>query len=655
MSTVASTLPDRIWITVRDGIRLAADLYMPPAGGAPAPAIIEALPYRKDDLTSGSHSEDYLRMSSEGGFVMCRIDVRGTGSSEGRATDEYPVVELDDMADAIAWLSAQPWCNGNVGMFGYSYSGFNSLQVACERPPQLKAICAIYATDDRYTDDVHYQGGALKAIDQIDYCHYMTTCNAMPPVPAVWGDGWIDEWRARIDEHEPWILRWLEEQHDGPYWHHGSLRPGYDRIQCATMLVGGWADGYRNNSFRTFEALQCSKALLMGPWSHAAPARSTPGPRIDLVPEMIRWFDHHLRGTDNGVSSEPPIRVFMREATAPQPDLAMVNGSWRAETTWPAPSSAIGVRSVLGAGIDTLVVRPDVGTAAWNTCAGGLPWGQPLDQREDDAWSLTYDWDDVAGMSILGHPALLVRVAADQPVASLSAKLCDVAPDGTSALITRGFLNLTHRQSSTDPTPLTPGSFEEVTVSIDAAAWVFTPGHRLRLSLNGVDWPNSWVPPHPVTLQIDRGSLHLQLPTVSGDGAALPTFTLPAPSALSADEPASPDDVATEWKVERDVLARTTTARTLYGGPSEGRDSCKQHETYRGEVGVSLTDPGSSWALATTRYELAWPEGTAMVVSHMQLRSDTDNFTVDIQLDAELNGQPFAHRTWTREIARRLG
>ena len=145
-------------------------------------------------------------------------------------------------------------------MFGYIYSGFNSLQLACERPPQLNAICAIYATDDRYTDDVHYMGGALRAIDLVDYCHYMVPMNALPPVPAVWGDGWRDEWLRRIDEHEPWLLRWLEEQLDGPYWRHGSVRPDYERIACPTMIVAGWADGYRNNTFRTFAALRCAEA-----------------------------------------------------------------------------------------------------------------------------------------------------------------------------------------------------------------------------------------------------------------------------------------------------------------------------------------------------------------------------------------------------------
>jgi predicted acyl esterase len=652
----------RLAIRVRDGIQLAADIYMPPTGSGPFPALLEALPYRKDDLTASSHTDDYVRFASEGGFVVCRLDVRGTGSSEGVATDEYPLVELDDLTDVINWLATQPWSNGRVGMFGYSYSGFNSLQVACTRPAALHAICAVYATDDRYTDDVHYMGGALRAIDLVDYCHYMTACNLLPPVPALFGDKWKSEWQMRLNEVQPWVLNWLEQQHDGPYWRHGSLRPGYERIQCPTMIVAGWADGYRNNTFRTFEALQCEKSLLIGPWSHSAPAHSHPGPNIDLVPEMISWFNRWLRPDSTVVATEPPIRVFIRHSTKPDADLAMLNGEWRFEETWPPARSVTTTlrptethaAQVGTSNIDVLDVRPDVGVAAWNSCAGGLPWGQPTDQREDDSWSLTYDWPvDSDHFEILGHALLKLKVASDQPVASISVKICDVFPDGTSALVTRGFLNLTHRTSSTSPQPLMPNVFENVDVELEATSWVFARGHKIRLSIAGADWPNIWSPPHPFALSVDRSTVQLMLPTVDNYGAGTPKFA-PLKPTVHSESPPSEHDVPTQWRIERDVLAHQTIARTQYGGPSVVRDDGATHELYQGEVGVSTTDPTHSWVTATTRYQLDWPEAQCTVEARMRIDSDAEAFNVVIDVDADLDGVEFARKHYTRRILRRL-
>ena len=175
------------WITMADGVRLAATLYLPDGEG-PWPALLEALPYRKDDLTA-SYREEYHRFADEFGYLVCRLDVRGTGSSDGVPVDEYTRQEHADIAEVIAWLASQGWSNGNVGMYGTSWSGFNSLQVAMLRPPALKAICSIFASDDRYGDDVHYFGGALKQLDLVDYPTYMDAGNVLPPVPRVLRSG----------------------------------------------------------------------------------------------------------------------------------------------------------------------------------------------------------------------------------------------------------------------------------------------------------------------------------------------------------------------------------------------------------------------------------------------------------------------------------
>jgi predicted acyl esterase len=631
-----------------DGVRLAADLYLPDGPG-PFAALLEALPYRKDDLTS-SYADEYRRLVTEGHFAVCRVDLRGTGSSEGDAEDEYPEVEQRDLAEVIAWLAARPWSNGRVGMFGTSYSGFNSIQMACERPPALGAICAIYATDDRYTDDVHYMGGALRAVDLVDYCHYMTPMNALPPAPAVYGDGWRDEWRRRVEQMTPWLLRWLQEQRDGPYWRHGSLRPDYERITCATMLVGGWADGYRNNSLRTFEALQGPKALLMGPWSHMSTATSLPGPHIDLVPEMIRWFARWLRDERNGVDDEAPIRLFVRHATTPQPDLDVHEGTWRYEPDWPLTRSRTLTLVPEGDGDDVLDVRPDVGTSAWISCAGRLPWGQPMDQRGDDAWSLTYDWTVTAPVEILGYPRLRLELRSTAPVAQVSAKLVDVFPDGTAALVTRGLLNLAHRASSTDPTPLEPGAPVEVDVELEAAAYLFEPNHRIRLSIAGADWPNTWPTPEKVTLEVARPTITLALPTLEGaTPISSPPEFYPPPEGEHDEEG---DEQPTTWRFEHDVLGRVTRAvvdhGTSYPTPHDGRVT----EAYHGEVSVSRRDPGDASARASCRFEVTWPDATCTAEARLVVQSDAKRFDVAIDLETTEGGRPFVSRSWRQTIPR---
>lgn len=629
---------EQVWITARDGTRLAADLYLPD-DPAPAAVLLEALPYRKDDLTAESHSDDYRRLRAEGGFAVCRLDLRGTGSSAGRATDEYPPSELDDLTDVLAWLAAQPWSNGRVGMFGYSYSGFNSLQLACARPPALGAICAIYATDDRYTDDVHYMGGVLRAIDLVDYCHYMVPMNALPPVPGVWGDGWRDEWLARIAAHEPWLLRWMAEPVDGPYWRHGSVRPGYDRIQCPTMIVAGWADGYRNNTFRTFEQLRCEKELLIGPWSHMSPASSLPGPHIDLVPEMIAFFGKWLRDDDR--SPQPPIRVFVRHATKPEPDLAAFGGAWRYECDW--PPERLTTTNLYDGRRRTLRTRADTGSAAWISCAGGLPWGQPLDQRADDAWSLTTDWPIATPTEVLGHVVVRATVTSDQPVAYLSVKLEDVWPDGTSALVTRGLLNLTHRVAP--PAPLEPGVGYDLDVEMEATSWVFPAGHSIRLSLAGNDWPNTWVPPAPVTLIVE--SLQVELPVLPAGGAGVPRFA-------AVERPGPPDLAGLGWSVGHDVLARVSSARTVYGGTYDTRHGGRMTDHYDGEVTVSIDDPATATAAGTVRFEIDWPEASVAVESRLQVRSSADEYSVDIELDAFEGGTRVGERRWSQRFPRNL-
>jgi uncharacterized protein len=634
-------------IPMDDGVELAATVYLPEPDLGPQPCILEALPYRKDDLTS-SYRPDYVRLRDEYAYAVCRLDLRGTGSSGGDATDEYPAREQQDLAAVLTWLAEQPWCDGALGMYGTSYSGFNSLQLACERPPELKAVVAIYASDDRYTDDVHYRGGALKFLDLVDYNHYVTPMNALPPVPAVWGEGWRKEWLRRVDTAEPWLLTWMREQRDGPYWRHGSLRPEYSRIACPTMIVAGWADGYRNNSFRTLEALRASRVphrLLAGPWAHAATDTALPGPRIDLVPEMAAWWDRWLRGSDGdgpAERGEATATVFVRSSTRPEPDLDTYAGEWVQEE-WPCPRCATVEWDLDGR--PEYVVRPAVGTDAWIDCAGHLPYGQSLDQRFDDAASLQWEWpaDDLA---IIGHPVVRLRVSASAPVAYCSVKLCDVFGDGTSALVSRGSLNLTHRDGHVEPTPLVPGEVYEVEIELDACAYRFTAGQRLRLSVAGADWPNTAAPPQPLHLTVHGG--RLSLPRWEGPSPYAPPHLRPG-SAESGE-----DASGVTWRVERDVLARRTSCVVDHGSTYEAPYDATVTEHYSGRVSVD-EQTFEQVADAVAEYTIRWPEVTASASATLHLVADRDSYDVTIDLTVREGDEAVGERRWhevfTRDLA----
>ncbi|MGH2680567.1 MAG: CocE/NonD family hydrolase [Actinomycetota bacterium] len=648
-------MDERRFLEMDDGVRIALTLHLPETA-PPWPVVFEARPYRKDDLSDATAI--YRRLCDEGELAVCRADVRGTGSSEGDATDEYTERELRDHEATIAWLAAQEWSNGSVGMYGTSYSGFNALQVAARRPPALKAIIPIYATDRRYTDDVHYGGGARRGVDFLDYPAYMVALLALPPVPSVYGAGWRQEWRRRIAANDPWELRWLEHQNEDAYWRRGSVFFDYGSIEAATLVIAGHADGYRNMAFRAFEQLQGAKRILFGPWSHMSPRLSMPGPRIDHVPEMIAWWRRWL-GDDATVEVGPPISIYVRRWTDPQPDLDAFDGEWRAEPAWPPSrlthdrrplASATGSSSPSpsdAAGTDVLEIRGDVGVTASIWCAATLPFGLPWDQRPDEAFSLVYDWPVVEEIEIMGRPRVELTISASAPVAFVSAKLCDVAPDGRSALVTRGIVNLTHRSSHEHPEPLVPGEPVQATLELDTTAYVFEPGHTMRLDLAGSDFPSSWPPPFPGTLEVDRASSTLVLPVMDGPPI------LPAPSfAPGASEPSWPERV--RWEIREDVLARERSVAIDHGGVRGRSGLADGSDRYWGEIAVRAHEPGTCRASAGTALELEWAEASVRAEARATLRSDPEHWHLSIELEVFEGDERIAQRRWERTTPRDL-
>src|SRR4029077_19238439 len=213
---------DDVLIPLKDGTRLAARIWLPvDADGDPVPAILEYLPYRRRD---GTVERDLLTHPyfAGHGYAAVRVDMRGSGDSDGVLLGEYLKQEQDDAMEVIAWIAAQPWCSGAVGMVGISWGGFNGLQVAARRPPALKAIITLCSTDDRYADDTHYMGGAVLGAN-LTWASTMLANQTRPPDKALVGERWREMWLERMRNLPLFVALWLKHQRRDAYWEHGSV------------------------------------------------------------------------------------------------------------------------------------------------------------------------------------------------------------------------------------------------------------------------------------------------------------------------------------------------------------------------------------------------------------------------------------------------
>ena len=565
---------DPAWIPLADGTRLCARIWLPADADEahPVPAVLEYLPYRKDDVTAADDAMHHPYFAGHG-YAGVRVDIRGSGDSGGVLTDEYSVQEQDDAMEVLAWIGAQPWCTGKVGMMGISWGGFNSLQVAARRPPELAAIITACSTDDRYDNDVHYLGGVPLGYYLLPWASVMLAFNARPPDPAIVGDAWRQMWHERLDGNVDLIETWLRHQRRDDYWRHGSVGEDYSAIEVPVLAVSGWADAYVDAVFRLLERLDGPRKGLVGPWGHMWPEIGRPGPQVGFLQECVRWWDEHLKGEPTGIMQEPMLRAWMQEAVPPQVDYDERPGRWVAEASWPragAPApmvlalDAAGLRDRSPYEIELHHGSPQtVGLDAGAWCAYGTPVDLPDDQRRDDARSLSLDsWPVTSTFELLGQPTVDLRVAADRPRAFVVARLCDVAPDGASTVITRGVLNLNHRDGHEDAADLEPGVPIDVRIEMKSVAYAVPAGHRLRLALSTSYWPWLWPSPEPVTLTVHTG------------GAS--TLRLPVRTPLPLDDtlaPLGPPEVASRLPVEildpatpmhlvtHDGVAGTTTFR----------------------------------------------------------------------------------------------
>lgn len=557
---------ENTWIPMPDGVRLAARIWRPvDAEADPVPAILEYLPYRKRDGTVERDALTHPYFAGHG-YASVRVDMRGCGDSEGVCEGEYLKQEQDDALAVIAWIAAQPWSTGAVGMIGISWGGFNGLQVAARRPPALKAVISLCSTDDRYNDDVHYLGGA----QMCDNLIWGTTAWAIamtPPDPLIVGDAWRSLWEGRLKGNGIWMQDWFEHQRRDDFYQHGSICENYADVEVPVYAVGGWADGYPNPIFRMLEGLPGVRKALIGPWGHKYPHFAMPGPRIGFLQECLRFWDQYLKGIDTGIAEVPMLRAWIQEPAKPASIYDERPGRWVAEPAWQGAgveALAFGLAKgtlTPGEGSDEVLAISSPQTAgitsgAW--CGYGVTPLLPVDQRLEVGNALVFETEPLTeALDILGFPELEVTLSSDKPVALLSAALSLVFPDGAASRVSYGILNLSHRHGDLDLAPMTPGEPETIRLRMRCCGQRFEPGQRIRLAIATSHWPIVFPTPEQATLSIHCAGARFVLP-------ARPARAIDAELApFAAPESATP--LAQEWIVPPGEFSRTVTVDQING------------------------------------------------------------------------------------------
>jgi len=652
---------ENIWIPLSDGARLAARLWLPDGAEAdPVPAILEYIPYRKGDGTAIDDSMRHRYFAGHG-YAAIRVDIRGSGDSEGVLIDEYSPQEQRDAIEIIAWLAAQPWCSGRVGMIGISWGGFNALQVAAHDPPALGAVITLCSTDDRYSDDVHYIGGCVLAHDMLSWAMTLLAFNARPPDPGVVGERWREMWLERLDGTPTFVGAWLSHQRRDAYWKQGSVCEDFAAIRCPVLAVGGWADGYTNAVLRLLEGLSVPRRGIIGPWAHAWPQSGSPGPGIGFLQECLRWWDEWLKDEPRHVMDDPALRVWMQDFEHPDERGTDRAGRW------------VGVKDVPAETADhTLFLRGDTrlgstpgetreleisfdlahGRDAGAWCPFG-PADLAPDQGGEDAHSLTFDSAPLdEDTEVLGWPRVNLCLTTDRPSAQLAVRLCDVAPDGAALLVSSAVTNLSHSANHEGVEDLEPGRRLQLELQLNALGHRFRQGHRLRLALASSYWPTTWPAPEPVQLQIRTGETRLVLPVLptERDSPAV-RFDPPECAAPIGFEILRGPSTRREIQSEERTTHLTSLRHYDFG--------CVKYESEMETAGESTDrffidgeSPTSASVSCRRVLTMRREQWDTRIEVEGEMRSERDGFLVHTSLRALESGEEVRARSWRLRIPR---
>ncbi|MBO9395729.1 CocE/NonD family hydrolase [Shimia sp. R9_2] len=651
-----------VQIPMPDGTLLSARIWRPETD-EPLPAILEFLPYRKRDGTAERDALTHPYMAGHG-YVCVRVDMRGCGDSEGLFDDEYSPQELADGVSVVEWLAAQEWCSGSVGMMGISWGGFNGLQIAALAPEALKAVVSICSTTDRFADDIHYKGGVMLG-ENTGWAATVLGWFALPPDPEIVDDSWREVWLERLDNTPFLAEKWVQEQARNGYWKHGSVCEDYSAIKAAVLSVGGWHDGYRNTIAHLVQNLDAPVKGLIGPWIHRYPHFAAPGPQIDFLGEMLRWWDRWLKGIDNGVEALPDMRRWLMDSVPPATIYDDRPGRWIADSAKdvnaPAESFFLTGKSLSETeGPAERIVAPALfcGQATGEyfpvslAPAGTAPGELPADQREDDALSCCFETEVITTpRAIVGAPSVRLKLSADKPKAQLIARLCDVHPDGQSTLITHGVLNLRHRDGHEAFVDLPINQPVDVTLTLDHCAYQLPAGHQLRLALSSSYWPYVWPEAETAVLTLQSGVLSLP---VREEPAEETFVSFDPPKAAKPRRTRQVSASENKKTITKDVGSQQLTLEIVGDtGLTEDLDTGLISEA-RVEERFSIVerDPNSAENHFTWRRIMARGDWKVEIYADVSMRTDGQNFLITADLKTSEDGAEVFAKHWESTVQR---
>ena len=653
---------ENTWIKLSDGTRLAARIWMPEqAQSNPVPAILEYLPYRKRDGTAVRDALTHPYFAAHG-YACIRVDIRGYGESTGLMDDEYVKSEQDDGLEVIDWITRQSWCDGNVGMIGISWGGFNGLQIAARQPQALKAIITLCSTDDRYADDIHYKGGNM-LMENIGWAATMFSYSTVPPDPTLVGEDWLDIWKKRLENIPLLVKKWMTHQSRDELWQHGSICEDYSKIKAAVYCVTGWADAYTNSIPRMMQHLECPRKALIGPWLHKYPHFAIPEPKIGFLQEALRWWDYWLKGIDTGIMDEPSCTFYLQDSVAPRPNYTHRKGQWIQCNNWPDVDKTTLQRWSLTdqgtiPGDEVLAASVKINSPLTCGVHGGeyLPlWfgpDYPTDQRRDDALSVCFDSRPLdEDLMILGNPKLKLNLSSDKSCGQITVRLSDIRPDGQISRITYGTINLSNRDALDAGQLVNAMQAYAIEIEMDFIAQTIPKGHRMRISLSDSYFPLLWTAPEKAAITLESSMQSLELPVYIGSA-----IENPFQSVRTA--PAEPITMLRESSNKRQIIedvassAITVEIEDDFGCMKFDKHGLCVDQVVQEKYSAHPEDPNQTKASTHWIHKSGRGDWQVMSESTMNISCDKDNFYIEASLVASYGEELIHEQTWSETVAR---